>query len=200
MKLDFKLPDDGTVHRFCIECHTDGVKTVRKTDQVEFYCPACCVTSSRMIYNDGPTKHWTAPDGTWWHESAGVFVRNADGRFLFFELTAFPYGFTVPAGHVDKGEDGLAAAARELKEEVGVVSRRLQHIASVDIPGDSCSGGCDDHKWHIYLEPDYSGGQVTVLDEGKDPVWLTLDDVLAKNLPVPIRFLIRNYKTQLQAT
>lgn len=198
MKLTFKLPNDGTVHMFCIICHADGVERVRRGDKTVFHCPSCGASESRMIFN-GPTKHWMAADGTWWHESAGVFVRSTEGKFLFFELTAFPYGFTVPAGHVDKGEDAETAAARELEEEVGITAKHLRHVVSVDIPGDSCSGGSDDHKWDVFLEPDHPGGRIEVREEGKSPVWLTLDEVLKKELPVPIRSIVENYKTQLQA-
>jgi 8-oxo-dGTP pyrophosphatase MutT (NUDIX family) len=198
MKLSFKLPDDGAVHRYCMSCHTEGVKTVRQDDRVLFYCPACQAANPRMIYN-GATKHWTAADGTWWHESAGVFVRGEAGKFLFFELTAFPFGFTVPAGHVDKGEEPDVAAARELEEEVGIQPKHLRHVASLDIPGDSCSGGCDDHRWHVYMERDHPGGDVTVVDEGKNPVWLTLDEALGKELPVPIRTIIEKYQQDLEA-
>jgi 8-oxo-dGTP pyrophosphatase MutT (NUDIX family) len=199
MKLPFTLPDDGKVHEYCMVCYAEGVQTFKKPDEVEFHCPACGATRPRRIYN-GATKHWTTSDGTWWHESAGVFVRSQEGTFLFFELTAFPYGVTVPAGHVDKGEEPAVAAARELKEEVGIASKELRHIGSLDIPGDSCSGGCDDHHWHIYLEAGHPGGAVNVVEEGKNPVWLTLDEAVGKNLPVPIRAIVKKYRARLQAT
>ncbi len=61
-----------------------------------------------------------------------MFVRNPEGKFLFFERTIFPFAFTVPAGHVDAGEEPDIAALRELEEEVGLHGDPTQ---AADIPG-----------------------------------------------------------------
>jgi len=36
-----------------------------------------------------------------------------------------------------------------------------------------------------------------VADEGKNPVWLTLDELKTKDMPVPIRTIVQKYATEL---
>ena len=43
------------------------------------------------------------------------------------------------------------------------------------------------------------GSLIAAVVEGKDPVWLTLQEALQKKLPVPIRLLVKNYQAKPQA-
>ena len=61
---------------------------------------------------DPAVKWWTDSSRECWHEVAGVFIASPEGKFLFFERTKFPFGLTVPAGHVDRGEMPARTAAR----------------------------------------------------------------------------------------
>jgi len=140
------------------------------------------------------------------HESCGVFVRNPDGRFLFYRRTLYPAdGLTVPSGHVDTGERPQEAAARELAEEVGKAARitasQIVPIASDDIGGDSCRLGSGMHRWHTFLailsspiEPE----DVTVIEEGKKPVLLTLEEALAQELAYPVKYVIEQHAADLK--
>ncbi|MEK9177792.1 MAG: NUDIX hydrolase, partial [Patescibacteria group bacterium] len=53
------------------------------------------------------------------HKSVGMFIWN-DDKLLLIERGKRPYGFAVPAGHVDGDKTFEIAAIRELKEEVGL--------------------------------------------------------------------------------
>lgn len=204
MKITFPLPTDQQTHRYCINCHTDGIRLKKVAGLIKWECPTCDTISDRYIHigstsEDG--KWWVGDDNELWHESAGVFVRNPDGKYLFFERIAYPLGYTVPAGHVDNGEEGQAAAVRELGEEVGIVSKNLTHIVSPEIAGDKCVGGADAHKWHVYRE-DLAGlldAKVLEEEEGKHPVWMTLDEAATKELPFVIRYILDNFAEQIEA-
>lgn len=51
-------------------------------------------------------------------ECGGAVVVNKDGNILV--ANRFGHTWTFPKGHIDPGEDALAAAERETKEETGV--------------------------------------------------------------------------------
>lgn len=61
------------------------------------------------------------------HTSVGMFVYKGD-KLLLIERKKFPFGFAVPAGHVDNDHDFETAALRELKEEVGLDGVTLTKI------------------------------------------------------------------------
>ena len=61
-------------------------------------------------------------DRFWVVPAAYVVVRRADEVLLLLRAnTGYMDGYwAVPAGHVERGESAIAAAVRELKEEVGI--------------------------------------------------------------------------------
>jgi ADP-ribose pyrophosphatase len=72
-----------------------------------------------------------------------------DGRVLFVSQLRYPVGMRVtelPAGKLSRGEDPLAAAARELAEETGYTAASFEHLATVY----TTPGFCDE-ELHIYL-------------------------------------------------
>jgi 8-oxo-dGTP pyrophosphatase MutT (NUDIX family) len=192
MKVDFALPTDDALHRFCIDCRTEGVERVQRNGKTEYYCPACGHTNARAIYFHQHT-FWAAKDGELWHESAGVFVRNATGKYLFFQRTEFPFSLTIPAGHVDKNETGEIAAERELQEETGVHAKTLKLLGTFDVLGDLCSAGADVHKWHMYLAELGAGQIVAIGEEGEKPVWLTLEEAQKRDLAFAIEYIVRKF-------
>ncbi len=200
MKLNFDWKNDGSYHQYCMHCHAETVERLIENGKTYYFCKTCNQRHERSIIIDPAVKWWIADDGEYWHESAGIFVKNPAGKFLFFERLMFPFAMTVPAGHVDAGEEPFESAKREAKEEVG-----LDHISPVlfadeDIVGDSCRRGCDAHHWSAFLvklEHDQDL-EVTEKDEGEKPVWLSLDEALEKDLAFPVRYLITRYKDKLK--
>lgn len=57
--------------------------------------------------------------------SAGGVVRNAKGEIAVVLHDGDFWGF--PKGHIDEGEDALAAARRETEEEVGITELELKN-------------------------------------------------------------------------
>lgn len=196
MKLTFTWSNDGRDHAYCIGCHSETVERRQVDGKTQYYCNICHRPYDRWIKIDPAINWWLADDGEYWHESSGVFVRNDEGRFLFFTRNIFPFALTVPAGHVDTGETAEIAAQRELEEEVGMAGA-LIHVVTEDIIGDACSRGSDAHLWHAFLMLTHDTPQVEVREEGSSPVWLTLEEALEQHLTVPVRHIIETYGKQL---
>lgn len=198
MKIDFKVPRDGKIHRYCVSCHVDRVDQVHEGGKTLYACRACGHVNERAIYFN-KYRWWLDDTGELWHDAAGVFVRNPAGQFLFFLRTEYPFVLTVPSGHVDENEEPAIAAARELEEEVGINAQELRDIATANIQGDSCSSGADLHRWHAYLLVLGTATKVRVREEGHKPVWLTLSEALdGRSLIKPAEYMLKHYAAKLQ--
>jgi len=197
MKLNFDWKDDGKYHQYCLSCHAEKVERINENGKTYYLCGVCGKTNERSIVIDPAVKWWLDKKGEYWHESAGVFVKNGQGKFLFFERTIFPFLYTVPAGHVDFGEAPLQSAIRELYEEVGIKAKSLIEIATENIIGDSCRRGSDAHKWHVFLYEPGGVPKVDIKDEGIKPSWLNIEQALKKELTFPVRYILKRYKNVL---
>ena len=126
-------------------------------------------------------------------KNVGIFVSNSENKFLFFERIIYPFAFAIPAGHLDKGEDAETAAKRELKEEAGIKIDKVRLFSEEDVVGDKCRRGADNHKWHLYTTKVKDVNDLKINEEGINPVWLTLDEALQKDLVYPARYFIEKY-------
>ncbi len=198
MKLTFDPPSDGAVHQYCWNCHRDGVTKVTVGTTRLHHCAACGQTLPRALIIDPKVKWWLDDSREYWHETAGVFVGNPAGQFLFFERTAHPLGLTPPAGHVDFGETPEIAGRRELFEEVGLRAGRLTHLATDDIVGDECRRGSDAHRWQSFGLIVPADTPIHLSEEGLRPIWLTLEEAESRDLTFATRFVITRHREALQ--
>jgi nucleoside triphosphatase len=58
----------------------------------------------------------------------GILVVNADGKLLFVTGPKWKGEYTIVGGHVEFGERIEEALERELREEIGVVPKRLEFL------------------------------------------------------------------------
>ena len=87
---------------------------------------------------------------------------------------AVRYLLEVPAGTLAKGERPDAGAARELKEELGIVAARLEKLSEFFVS----PGFCEEKMW-VYLATELSEGQQALEDdEIIDVVRLPIADAL----------------------
>jgi len=193
MRIDFLRPIDDVYREYCVHCHAEGVEWITVAGRKQCVCRSCGERADRAVVIDPGISWWTDEHGEYWHESAGVFVRDPRGRFLFFRRLAFPFAMTVPAGHVERREAPARAAARELMEEVGIRADRLRRVASEYLLGDDCRRGSDAHLWHAYLLDVADAAEVTVNDEGTAPVWLTLDAARSHRLTFAVARMIEGH-------
>lgn len=186
----------GTEHRVsCVECDSTEIE---RDAHDRHSCRACGAVRARAVIIDPAVTWWIAPDGEYWHESAGVFLRNPAGEYLLFRRTRFPDGMTIPAGHLAPGEAPAAAAERELWEESSVRGEEFRLLGDDDILGDSCRRGSDAHRWHTYLVAARGDETVTINDEGTEPVWLPLSEMAGAKLTYATSFLVDRYRRKLE--
>jgi len=69
----------------------------------------------------------------------------------------------IPGGVIDPGEDAVAAAVRELLEETGYSSERVQHIGTVD-----AQPAIQNNALHTYLVIDAEPTAELAQDHGED--------------------------------
>ena len=111
------------------------------------------------------------------HTSVGIFVWNGD-KLLLIERMKFPPGFAIPAGHVDGDETFEIAAARELKEEVGIDAMDLKIVGEGRKDNQCRRDSGDWHYWKMY-KAEFKGELQRSLEETKRAGWYTPAQVRA---------------------
>ena len=180
MKIPETIPLD-TEGQYCVICFKGPITRIKKDNLTFYTCDSCGREEERSLVIDNAVTWWVDNDRTYWHESIGVVVVNKDKKIFCMLRQVFPFAYTIPAGHLDKGEEPERAACRELEEETGIRAEgTLKHLGDFDIRGDSCRRGSDDHRWHLYKYylrnlPDEVG--ITLSDEASEGHWLSLEEI-----------------------
>ncbi len=101
-----------------------------------------------------------------------IMIFSLDGKkLLFCKRTKDPYKglYNLVGGKIEKGEEGFEAAYRELREETGIESNRIQlnHMMDFTYYNQNC-----------YVEV-YAGEiseEVTLIEEAHPLAWLSADE------------------------
>ena len=184
--------------QYCIQCFSGPIKRIFRDGLTYYECLACSKISERSLVIDNHITWWIDEKGTYWHESVGVVVVNQEKKMLCLLRKIYPFAYTIPAGHLDAGEQPDNAAIRELQEETGLTFDMLELMSSFDITGDSCRRGCDDHRWHLYRVHVSSAVRVQLSDEASRIKWLTMSEFKkTKNIIYPIHYIIDTFGDSL---
>ena len=100
------------------------------------------------------------------HPGAATILAFVDERTILLERQfRYPlrrHFIELPAGKIDQGEDPLATAKRELREECGYVAREWRHLATLH----PCIGYADE-RIELYLARDLERAGDSTLDDGE---------------------------------
>src|SRR5689334_23150018 len=100
------------------------------------------------------------------HTSAGVVVVR-DEQLLLIERQKIPWGYACPAGHVEDGEEYVAAAKRELQEETGLIAVTLDVLYAGTVDNPCRRPGGTWHYWRFYQATAVTGELIHNQDEVK---------------------------------
>jgi ADP-ribose pyrophosphatase YjhB (NUDIX family) len=109
------------------------------------------------------------------HTSVGMLVRKKE-EILLIERARFPFGYAIPAGHVDGDKSFEEAAKRELKEEVGLEPTNMKKIYEGRRENPCRREGGNWHLWKIY-EVSTEGEVDRSIDETKRANWFTKEEI-----------------------
>lgn len=112
-------------------------------------------------------------------EVAAVYV-NVNGKLLLLELSSEKQekgSFGVPAGKLDKGEDPLKGAKRELFEETGIATEQIEPLGQLYIRKPEM-----DYIYHVFSVHLSEYPNVHLSSEHSAFVWVSIPQ--AKQLPL----------------
>ncbi len=109
------------------------------------------------------------------HTSVGMMVWK-EGKLLLIERAKFPFGFAVPAGHVDEDTNFEDSASRELEEEVGLKATNLKLLLDERKENICRREGGTWHHWKVY-EAEVTGELNRSEDETKKADFYTIDQI-----------------------
>lgn len=103
-----------------------------------------------------------------------------DGKIVLISQYRYPHNeilLELPAGKLEKDEDPLLCATRELTEETGYTSNKITKLGKIY----TTPGFCDE-VLHIYLAEDLTPGNHAREEgeEGMEVIELTLDEIKEK--------------------
>lgn len=95
------------------------------------------------------------------------------------------WGF--PGGHVRPCETALAAAARELSEETGIVAAPVAYLTNIDVIRHGADGACAVHYLLAAVRCEYRSGRPVAADDVTEAAWIPVDRILAGDLDMSDR-------------
>lgn len=96
---------------------------------------------------------------------AGCLIENAEGKILLLHRnTPERKQWETPGGKIEEGENSIAAAVREVKEELGIEVEIIDEIGRKDFKEDNCEMG------YVWFKAKIVSGEPKPMEEKHDEV------------------------------
>ena len=160
--------------RRCLQCSSKRIQeTVTAENNVMYSCPDCGYNGGRLFLDDGLAVLDHTSDGKPRHYSvAAVIIKGPN--ILLQNRRYFPYALSVPAGHLDKGENPQHCVIREVKEETNLKVDSLKKLFEKEIIG-GCRRGVDLHHFHVFKCE--CSGTLIKDEESLDLIWTPIKEL-----------------------
>ncbi|MEM3684461.1 MAG: NUDIX domain-containing protein [Conexivisphaerales archaeon] len=122
--------------------------------------------------------------------SAGAVVFYSDNGIRFYLLLLNSNRLDLPKGQIEQGEDEMAAAMRETKEETGLDLRFIEGFKKVIEYYYARPGGERVHKSVTFFLAESKSRNVRISTEHEGYVWLTYEDAIRRASYRSTRLLI----------
>ncbi len=199
MKIDFPI-NSNAYTEYCMKCHSaNTLKQQKNNGTTQYRCTSCNASEPRAIIIDPQIEYWIDKDLEYCHKSVGVFIFNSERKVLVFRLNKYPFGWTIPAGHIDKNETPLHAVKREAKEESNLDIAQVRHISAISIDRDRCRRGADRHYWDVYCARADSDATKIDVNEGSAYNWLSLDQLSELQKAPALEFILNQLTEHIRS-
>ncbi|HZS00848.1 MAG TPA: NUDIX hydrolase [Chloroflexota bacterium] len=128
----------------------------RLASRVAHANPYFRVRHDRVVRPDGQEGDWYVVETA---DNAGTVAVDATGAVVLVGEWVYPvegYGWSIPSGALERGEEPLAAAQRELREETGLQAAHWEPLGSL-----YTSQGLLTQTSHLFLATGLRGGVAT---------------------------------------
>lgn len=109
------------------------------------------------------------------HTSVGMLITNEE-KILLIKRARFPFGYAIPAGHVDGDKSFEIAAQRELQEEVGLKQLSMEKIYEGRRENPCRRKDGTWHLWKLY-KVETKGKIKRSLEETREADWYTKEEI-----------------------
>jgi 8-oxo-dGTP diphosphatase len=173
----------------CLTCNQHNINEVVENNRRYYLCRTCNKLYERARDSRyGKDVAITTKDGATHHVCIGALIRLQD-KILLLKRRSYPYGYDIPAGHVEYGETPEQAAKREIFEETGLRVKDPTLIYNGVLKGNKCRYGAENHIYYFY-EYKAPNEHPILSDESESVGWYTPEEIGALALVSSARVLL----------
>jgi len=169
----------------CITCLSENISKIVEDNRIYYFCDNCKKKNARYIDNEGKIKTEIS-DGKIKHFDVAALIKK-NNKYLFINRKDFPYGISLPVGHLKYGENATDGLERKIFEETGLRIKKAKLILNETFT-DYCKYGGEIHEWLLY-ECEITGNPQMSFDT-LDLSWVEKDKIKYLNLIPSIKFVL----------